>query len=156
MAELQQQFDLATRVKELLERAHGAVRQLHDVRSQVREAADRVSRADIEGDWAQRRREIVEALTAIEAELIQSRSQAGQDPINFPPMLDDQIAYLYSHVNEGYGEPTAGAHERYRDLQAELQPLLDRLQQVIDVQVTGLNQALRAAGATGVVLGASR
>jgi len=90
-------------------------------------------------------------LTEIEEELIQTKSESGQDPINFPPKLDDQLAYLYSHVNGSYGRPTEGAYERYDDLMEETQPYLDRLEGLVEDEVAAFNAALAEAGIGAVV-----
>ena len=92
-----------------------------------------------------------EALTDIEEALIQTQSESGQDPINFPPKLDDQLAYLYSHVTGSYGRPTQGAQQRFGDLVDETQPLLDRLEALVGTQVPAFNQALAEAGIGAVV-----
>ena len=66
-------------------------------------------------------------LTEVEDELIQTKNEAGQDPVNFTPRLDNQIAYLYGHVAQNYGRPTGGSFERFRDLDEEAKPILERL-----------------------------
>ena len=42
-------------------------------------------------------------------------------------MLDDQLAYLYSHVTSSYGRPTEGAYQRYQDLVDVTDPYLERI-----------------------------
>jgi hypothetical protein len=66
-------------------------------------------------------------------------------------MLDDQLAYLYSHVTTSYGMPTQGSYQRFEDLTAETQPPLDRLQALVADQVAAFNAALEAAGVGPVV-----
>lgn len=150
--DLEAQYALQAEVKMLLEEAHGAVRRLRSVRAQVEVATKRAEQAGIEGEWAADREAVIAALDELEDELIQHRSEASQDPINFPPRLDDQIAYLYSHVAEGYGRPTRGAHQRLADLRAELRPLTERLRQLLETRVADLDERLQAAGVAGVLL----
>ena len=66
-------------------------------------------------------------------------------------MLDDQLAYLYSHVTTSYGMPTRGSYQRFEDLTAETQPHLERLQALMADQVAAFNEALGAAGVGPVV-----
>ena len=91
-------------------------------------------------------------LTEVEEELIQPKNEFGQDPINFPPKLDNQIAYLYGHVARNYGRPTGGSFERFRDLEEEAAPVLERLASLLGAGVADLNRALQEAGVTGEVL----
>jgi hypothetical protein len=117
----------------------------------VKEVAGRAKEAGIEYDFTAEAKAIAEKLTDLESELIQVRSTAGQDPINFPPKLDDQIAYLYTYVFGAYGRPTQGSYERFDDLNAELTPLLHDLQQVLMQDVAAFNEQLQAQGASGII-----
>jgi photosystem II stability/assembly factor-like uncharacterized protein len=150
-ADLQAQFDLLTEVSRKLTETHDAIRTLRSVRSQVKEVAGRAKEAGIEYDFTAEAKAIAEKLTDLESELIQVRSTAGQDPINFPPKLDDQIAYLYTYVFGAYGRPTQGSYERFDDLNAELTPLLHDLQQVLMQDVAAFNEQLQAQGASGII-----
>ena len=94
---------------------------------------------------------VMEELDAVEEALIQTRNESGQDPINFPPMLDDQLAYLYSHVTGSYGRPTEGAYQRFRDLEALTQPLLDRVDEAVRELLAPFNQAAARAGVGTVI-----
>jgi hypothetical protein len=150
-ADLQAQHDLLTEIAGRLTEAHDAVRTIRSVRGQLKEVAGRAKEVGLEYDFTADAKAIGEKLTDLENELIQVRSTAGQDPINFPPKLDDQIAYLYTYVFGAYGRPTQGAYERFDDLNAELTPLLHDLQQVLMQDVAAFNDQLQAEGASGVI-----
>ena len=45
-------------------------------------------------------------LSAVESELMQPRNEADQDTENFPTKLDNQLAYLYMHLNFTDSPPT--------------------------------------------------
>jgi len=150
-ADLQAQFDLLSQVAGKLTETHDAIRTIRSVRSQLKEIAGRVEDAGYEGDFTGDAKAIGEKLTDLESELIQVRSTAGQDPINFPPKIDDQIAYLYTYVFGAYGRPTQGAYERFGDLTAELQPHLDQLQEVLTTDVAAFNNELQQQGVPGII-----
>ena len=94
-------------------------------------------------------------LSEIEETLIQTKNESDQDPINFPPRLDNQIAYLYGHIARNYGRPTGGSFERLRDLEAEAAPTLERLAAVLGPGIADLNRAFAEAGITGAILPAT-
>lgn len=154
-ADLAAQHALTLQVRDRLTEVHDAVREIRSIREQT---GDFVRRAE-DGEYDEGAVETLEALadslavelTEIEEALIQTKSESGQDPINFPPMLDDQLAYLYSHVNGSYGRPTEGAYARFDDLVAETQPLLDRLEGLVSTEVAAFNRALSEAGVGAVV-----
>jgi hypothetical protein len=93
-----------------------------------------------------------EKLTAIEEELFQTKNEAGQDPLNFPPMLDNQIAALYGYILSTYDRPNAGATERATDLGRELAARIAALEAIIQSDVAEFNRQLRDKGVPGVVI----
>jgi photosystem II stability/assembly factor-like uncharacterized protein len=154
--ELQARFQLTAQVRERLSQVHDAVREIRSIREQTGAVVGRLEEAGYPEELVERIRElgdgINETLRPVEEALIQTKSESGQDPINFPPMLDDQLAYLYSHVNGSYGRPTRGAYQRYEDLMAETSPLLDRVDAVVAGELAAFNAALGEAGVGGVIV----
>jgi hypothetical protein len=71
-------------------------------------------------------------------------------------MLDDQLAYLYSHVVSGYGRPTEGAYQRYADLVEATDPLLARIEAVLGEPLANFNRTLAEAGVGAVLVPAPR
>lgn len=149
--DLQAQYLLAQEVKSELNRCHAAIGQLRDVRDQVNQLA----RTAVKGGYApqlkQQATEISDLLTSIEIQLIQTQNESGQDPINYPPMLDDQIAYLYSTVHGQDARPTQGCYDRLKDVQALLNPLLQQLEDVLNTEVKAFEDKLEASGVPRVV-----
>ena len=95
-------------------------------------------------------------LTAIEEELMQTENESGQDPLNFPPQLDNQYAYLYGFVAGPDGPPTESARERFRDLnEEEWAPLRERLHTILRTNVPQFNERVRALDSDPVFVPAS-
>ncbi len=155
VADLQARYELTIRVRDKVTEVHDAIARIRSVRGQAKASAGRVEEAaedDVADAVRQRADTVAARLTAVEEELIQTRNVAGQDPLNFPPKLDNQLVYLYGHVNAAYGRPTAGSYERFEDLLAEVEPLLDRLRQVLETDVPAFNVLLREHDLDGVVV----
>ncbi len=135
----------------LLERIHRGIGNLRDARAQLEATRERGKKADRWSDDLDAGSEsLLDELKAIEDELIQTRSEAGQDPVNFPPKLDNQVAYLYGHIAQNYGPPTTGSLERLADLQAEAEAPLGRLAAALGPTLASLNAAFAEAGLTAV------
>ena len=141
--DLKAQYELGMQIKTLFNNCHKAIGKLRSVRTQLKGLSKRKQQSDFGKSIAEKVENIVTKLDASEKELIQTKSESGQDPINYPSMIDDQIAYLYSVVNFQDDRPNTGAYERYQDLKKELQPKLDRLQKVFEEEVNNLNTFLK-------------
>ena len=153
------QFELTRRVRGALTRVHGAIRRLRSTREQAEALPERLEEADRDAALVDEVRErvgaLADSLTAVEEELMQTKNESRQDPLNFPPRLDNQIAYLYTHLQEADGPPTEGSRERFRDLQDEVAPILDRLATILERDLGALNGRLEAAGVPHVVVPAA-
>jgi hypothetical protein len=152
-ADLQEQFDLAVRVRDRMSETHRGLLTLRSVRDQSTEAAARATTMNPSdsGLWDDRLATLTVPLGGIENELIQTKAEAHQDPINFPPQLNDQFGYLYRYVLGAYGRPGAPSYERLGELETELAGLARALDEVLDGPLRTFNEQLDEAGLAGVV-----
>lgn len=152
VADLRAQHDLLVRIREMLNTSHDAVRQIRSVRSQMGEQAKRAADAGYGEELAEMADSTGRKLTAVEEELMQTKAQSGQDVLNFPPMLDNQIATLYGYVLSTQDEPNEGALERLDDLRVELDEQLTILREIIETDVEAFNALLREKGVPAVIV----
>ena len=138
--DLKQQHELGTRIGERLEQAYDAITSLRELKAQAKGVAERAKKVGIEDEALQdQAKSLDEKLTKIEEQLTQVKSKSGQDPLNFPPMLDNQYVEVYANVVASNHRPTAGALKRIADLDPKLDALLADLKQVVDVDVAAFN-----------------
>lgn len=153
-ADLQATFDMSTDLAAMLGRAHAVITELRSVRSQANDVAERAREAGVDGaaELEALADDLAARLTEIEDVLIQTKAESGQDPINFTPMLDTQVGYLYRYVVSTYGAPTAAARTRFADLESQVAAQEAALAAVTAEAVPAFNDAVRAAGAGGILL----
>lgn len=146
-------FELAEQAKERMVEIHAVVGALRGVRSQLADLEDRL------GDGGERyeaaleitregREQLDPELTALEDELIQTKAEAAQDALNFPPRLDNQYAFLYGQQVGMASRPNEGAYQRLEDLDAIWRPLESRWEELRDGPLAELNARLVEAGVT--------
>ena len=145
------QYDLATQVKETFNSAHKKIGDLRSVRTQIKDKLDLLSDHPLSDTISSVGKDVLKALDGIEDRLIQTKNESGQDPINYPSRIDDQIAYLYSVVNSLESRPGAGAYERYEDLAKQLQPILIDLEEIMRDKVTAFATMLAKNGLNGII-----
>jgi photosystem II stability/assembly factor-like uncharacterized protein len=145
-ADLQEQFALASRIRDKVSEANNAVIQIRSLKRDVTERVAKSSDAALKaaGD------RLTKNLSAVEEEIYQVRNQSGQDPLNFPIKINNRLASLLRVVNTGEGKPIANAEPILKDLSAELKVQTDRLQQVLAADVPPFNAESQRLGLGGV------
>ncbi|UCF39471.1 MAG: glycosyl hydrolase [Acidobacteriota bacterium] len=151
-ADLEEQFELLEVISGRINELYDAVRKLRSVREQVNSLADRMNAAGLGEEAGERARGIAEKLDEIEARLMQPKNESRQDPLNFPPMLDNQLVALYGYVSGEAARPTEGATVRLRDLEKELKGHLAELDSVLSSEVKDFETFVEAANVPRVVL----
>jgi hypothetical protein len=141
-ADLREQFDLATRIRDRVSAANEAVLRVRRLRSQIADRVARTAAVEVarQGDSTSR------ALRAVEESLYQVRNRSGQDPLNFPIRINNRMAALGRSVQSGDARPTASASVVFRALSAELDAELRRLDQVVARDVAAFDRVSAAHG----------
>ena len=141
-ADLEEQYAMLDELSARLTAIHDAIAGLRSVREQAETLRDR-----LEAAGAGELRPIVEAAAERAGELtdllIESRSRVSQDALNFPPRIDNQYAYLYTHVFGNAARPTEGGRRRFEDLEAELLPILEAVDELTGTRTDELNRRAR-------------
>ena len=140
--ELDAQFDLLLKIRDQLSRTHVGINQLRDVRAQVEGWEKRVEGRDDAQSVRAAAAALKKTLTEIEEELIQARSKALEDPLNFPIKLNNKLASLSGAVASADTAPTKQAYAVYDDLTNTIGLHLITLSTVIETDVSEFNEAV--------------
>jgi hypothetical protein len=137
-ADLIEQFNLASQINARVTTANEAVLKARAIKEQVTDRATKAKDAKIKsaGDALNGR------LTDVEGEIYQYRNRSGQDPLNFPIKLNNKLAALQGIVEAGDSKPTDQSFEVFKDLSAQLDTQLQRLDGIIKDDLATFNQQL--------------
>jgi hypothetical protein len=138
LADLREQFALATQIRDKLSAADEAVLRIRRMKSAI---AQRLAKDDAPEVRASAT-VVTRKLSEVEENLYQVRNRSGQDPLNFPIKLNNRIAALGRSVSTGDARPTAASYVVFRELSAQLEVQLEQLQRVIGTDVEALNRLL--------------
>ncbi|PTM06544.1 MAG: glycosyl hydrolase [Bacteroidetes bacterium] len=141
-ADLQEQFDLASKIMNKTSAANEAVIKIRDIKSQIDAAKDKISSSSYKNTVTP----FLEKISAIEEDLYQVKNQSGQDPLNFPIKLNNRLASLRRSVESGDAKPTDGAYKVFNELSAELEQHLGKLNQTLSSDLPKINPLLKKAG----------
>lgn len=151
-ADLKAQHDLGVQVMNLLNECHETIGNIRNVRKQMKNVTEQTAQAGLSEKIKTEADKVIEQLNALEKELIQTQSESGQDPINYPPMLDDQMAYLYSIVNSQDAKPNDGCYERYNDLLTTFAAHKKAFRQIVEQEVAAFNTLLASEKVSGIII----
>jgi photosystem II stability/assembly factor-like uncharacterized protein len=137
-ADIQEEFDLALRVRN---RTSDANQGVINIRACATQVDDRIAAAN-DAEVTQRGTALKNALSVVENELYQTRLRSNQDPLNFPIKLNNKIATLRSVIESIDSRPTDQTHEVFDLLNGQLAVQLDRLTAIVANDVPSFNALL--------------
>ncbi|MEO6445493.1 MAG: glycosyl hydrolase, partial [Gemmatimonadaceae bacterium] len=144
-ADLLEQFRLLIAIRDKTTDANNAVRMVRNMRYNVDDRSGKLA-----GTPAQEFNTIASGMmttiTSAEREVYQTRNESGQDPLNFPIRLNNEIAGVASFVGQGEYRPTKQSYQVFEELKVELDRQLKAIKSSMDLNLPKLNAILRAAG----------
>src|SRR6266487_4625967 len=139
--DLQEEFDLAMRVRDKSSQANEAVLLARGIKAQIE---DRKKKLDAKSaPVAKALDDFAAALSAIEGEIYQVKLQSSQDPLNFPIKLNNKIAALQGVIESADVRPTEQAYSVFRTLSNALDEQLGKMDSTTKGRMPPVNQLLQ-------------
>ncbi len=143
-ADLDAQYEFLIQVRDKSSEANNAVRTIRNVKAQL---AGQRAKAGSRGAALEKLAGAFEAeLSAVEAEIYQVKNRSGQDPLNYPIRLNNQIAALSGVAGGAEARPTAQTLEVFRLLSGQLDQQLKHLGDLLGGGLAGVNAELVRLG----------
>ncbi|MBL8065682.1 MAG: hypothetical protein JNM34_07470, partial [Chthonomonadaceae bacterium] len=143
--DLKEQFALASKIVARTNEANDAVVIIRDIRKKAKDAA--AAKPELKDAVDQ----LDQKLTPIEETIYQTKSKAGQDPLNYPIRLNDKLGGVLGVVLSGDWRPTKQSYEVFNLLSRELELPLTKLAACIKDDLAALNAKLEALGLKAIV-----
>ncbi len=147
--DLEEQFTLLLKIRDRISETRGAVGKIRSVRQQVEQWEGRADGHSEFGAVSEAAKAVSKAaeklherLSAVEDELIQV-IPAKDTPDNPPVRLSDKLMALPAVVSSTDARPTRGSYDVFEDLSARVESQLQRLQDVIDTDLSDFLDLLR-------------
>ncbi len=142
-ADFKAQFDLANKINDKLSETHKGINKLRSVRKQMNEYMQSVKDSSVSKQLKELSKPMLEELEKIENTLMQPKSKAGQDALNFPIQLNDKLSGVKTVVMSGDAKPTASSYTAFEDISKRIDAQLDKLNQILECDVPVFNNAAR-------------
>ena len=159
-ASYDQQFRVAIQARDSITSIARAIEDLATIREQVEIVMERARAAERDADLQALADTLADKSMGVTEELMQTRNRSNQDPIRFPPRLDNQWMELYGRVTgtDGYisggaeGAPHPGTLERLEDLLTDWEAVRVRYIDLLENELVRFNEAVERLGLPAVVL----
>jgi hypothetical protein len=149
--DLRAQYDLSLKAAEEMNKVHLTIRKIRSIRIQSNELLENA----VEGKKSAltpHAKSLDDKLTTLENLLTQTKSKAGQDPINYPPMFDEQWNWFLQLLNGQDAKPNSGAYALFDDLKKQNDQYMAQFEAIVNNQLKTFNQMLVELKVTGVQL----
>jgi photosystem II stability/assembly factor-like uncharacterized protein len=147
-ADLQEQVRFALQVRNRITQANQGV---IEVRNLTRDLEDRKAKMAAVPAFAPAAAQLAARLKVSEDSLYQTKNQSGQDPLNFPIRLNDQLGGLMGFILSGERRPPRQAYDVYTVLGGKLDGEIATLERTIATELPKINAMLKAAGVAEIV-----
>ncbi len=142
-ADLAKQFDLVSKLSDLMAQDHMAVLEIRDVRNQLDALRKR-----LEGD--EKAKAVLDAaegvdkkMTVVEDSLIQSKASASEDMLNYPIEMNSKIGYLVNGVDSADSAPPQQDWDLYEVYRKQVDDLTSRWNSIRATDLANLNRMMR-------------
>ena len=143
-ADLDAQYAFLVQVRDRTTEANNAVRTIRNVKSQLE---DRRAKAGSKGAALDKLAgALATKLSSVEEEIYQVKNRSGQDPLNYPIRLNNQLAALAGVAASAEARPTAQSYEVFKLLSTQLDEQLKRLNEALGADLTAVNTELARLG----------
>ena len=141
-ADLEKQYELTVRIWNRVNAGHEAVNQIRSVRGQLdalrkRLNADTNAKPVLDASEALKKK-----LDAVEEKIIQPKSKSGEDPLNYPIQVVDQLMALQGTVESADTAPTAQSFTVYDELNMKLETQLAAWHEIQSKDLAALNDLI--------------
>jgi photosystem II stability/assembly factor-like uncharacterized protein len=149
--DLQLQFDLLIQIRDKMTEVNRSIIQLRSLKKQIGEVIAKVKGHEREERITTEGQRLLKRLTEIENVLIQSKSKSGQDPLNYPILLDNKISALGSVVGMSDGRPTSQSYQVFRMLSSQADTQIGQLNLLLKRDIPEFNRTVRDANIPAVL-----
>ena len=141
--DLAKQFDLLLRIRRKITETDEAIIQMRDLREQINAINARLKsdpRAKVIADSG---KALDKKMTVVEEALIQTKAKSGQDVLNFPVRLNNDLVALNGVVSSADSAPTKQSYEVFDMLSQAVDEQLAKWKAIVSTDVAAYNNLVK-------------
>jgi photosystem II stability/assembly factor-like uncharacterized protein len=144
-ADVREQVAFLLRIRDTVSAANNVVRTIRNIRAQL-DSVKAKATAPSAANYLALAKALNDSMTKVEEALYQTKNQAGEDPLNFPIRLNNQVGALSGFVSSGERRPPQQAYDVWNTLVPQLNVQLLRFKRMMATQLPAVNAVLKSSG----------
>lgn len=141
--DLAKQFDLLLKIRDKVTDTDDAIIQIRDVREQVNAENKRLKNDPREKAVADAGKALDKKMTEVEEQLIQTKAKSGQDVLNFPVRLNNDLVALSGVVGSADTAPTKQSYEVFEEVSKKVDEQLAKWKTIVSTDVAAYNNLVK-------------
>jgi hypothetical protein len=151
-ADLKKQFDLLMQIHDQVSKVHEAVNQMNSVKKQIDDLDKRLPQDDHGKAVREAGKKLEQKLNPIEDALIQSKAKSGQDVLNYPIRLNNELVALGGSVSTADAAPAEQSYQVFEMLKQRSDEQLSKWNAVVKNDIPGFNQLVQQQQVPAIIL----
>ncbi len=143
--EFRAQFDFLMKVRDKVSEANQGVIEIRKIKDDLGYVKNKITEPQYK-DLNDAVKKFEDDLTVIENNIHQTKNKSVQDPLNYGIKLNNQLAFLVGEQGMGDFKPNKQAEEVRADLTKKIDAELQKLRNLIDINVEQLNKMIKDKG----------
>jgi photosystem II stability/assembly factor-like uncharacterized protein len=141
--DLAKQFDLLLKIRDKVTETDDAIIQIRDVREQIKAINKRLKDDPRAKAVADAGKALDTKMTKVEEALIQTKAKSGQDVLNFPVRLNNDLVALSGVVGSADSAPTKQSYEVFDMLSKSVDEQLTKWKAIVSSDVAAYNNLMK-------------
>ena len=150
--DLAKQFDLLLKIRDKVTETDDAIIQIRDVREQINAINKRLEDDPRAKAIADAGKTLDTKMTVVEEALIQTKAKSGQDVLNFPVRLNNDLVALGGVVGSADSAPTKQSYEVFDVVSKAVDEQLAKWKAIVSAEVAAYNSLMKQQDVPAVML----
>jgi len=154
-ADLQKQLDLLLQIRDQVSKVDEAINKMNSVKKQVDDLDKRMPQDDQGKAVRDASGKLLQKINPIEDTLIQSKAKSGQDVLNYPIRLNNELTALAGTISTTDSAPAEQAYTVFNLLKRRSDEQLARWNDFVSSDLVSFNQLVRQQDVQAIILDSS-
>jgi len=152
LPDLSAQFSLLMKIHNKLDETDRAINHIRSVKNQIQARMKPLKGLPIAVKLNKSSQALIKALNKIENALMQTKSHASEDPLNYPIKLNNKLAALAASIGSSYNRPNQQDYEVFKMLSAQVNLQLEKLKPLLNERINNFNQLFKSENIPAVYI----